>query len=345
MNIRTFSEQIGVSTATVSRAFSGRGVIDPATRERVLNEARRLNFTPNVLAQRLSRQSSGVLGLYYCFGDEPIFDYYNMELAQEIAKAATDSGHGLHLELASRHARRLDDAPTQLASLTGGKSIDGLVLVSDGNESADKLLAQIGDTPTVILSAQSWDIPPCHAQVVIDFGPGIRAAVDHLVAHGHTRIGYFHGLVDDGKFRALNSALASHDLTLAGRATGYGSKSFEDGERAFAAWRADGLTAVICATDILALGAMRSAAATGVRLPRDFSIIGIDDLAIAAHSVPTLSSIGVPRAAIARTAIDALLKSIKTKGNPGAASSANTPPPILTPTYFTARESSGPLTL
>ncbi|MFV0338188.1 MAG: LacI family DNA-binding transcriptional regulator [Chthoniobacterales bacterium] len=342
MNIRSFSEEIGLSTATISRAFSGRGVIDPATRERVLTEARRLNFTPNILARRLSRQSSGVLGLYYCFSEEPVFDYYNMELAQEIAKAATVVECGLHLELISHRHRHHDNTLTQLASLTQGKSIDGLILVSDGNESTEKLLAQVGSTPTVILSGEIQEPPPCHTQVIIDFEPGIQAAVDHLVKNGHTRIGYFRGHVDNGKFPAITKALATHGLSLAGRIDGYGPKSFQDGERAFAAWHADGLTAVICATDILALGAMRSANAYGVCIPKDFSIIGIDDLAIASYSTPSLSSIGVPRDTIARSVIDILLKIIKSRnGKAASPSSAHTPPPIFIPTYFTARESSG----
>ena len=342
MNIRLFSAKIGLSTATVSRAFSGKGAIDPATRDRVLAEAEKHNFHPNVLAQRLSTQSSGVVGLCYSFGDEPIFDYYNMELAQEIAKAATEAGLGLQLELASR-AKGPDSKPgEQLAFLAASKAIDSLILVADGIQSAERALANMGGTPTVIISGESWEIPPCHAQIVIDFEPGIAQAVDHLVECGHRRIGYLRGAIEGGKLAAIRKALEAHRLELVDDLVNSGSRTFDDGERAFTEWRGRGVTAVICATDILALGTLRAAAASGLRVPADFSVIGIDDLAIAAHSFPTLSSVGVPRSAIAQAAIAALRNSVDRSKRPGAASSAHTPPPTLVPTYFIARESSAP---
>lgn len=337
MDIRTFSTLIGVSTATVSRAFSGRGVIGAQTRERVLSEARRLNFSPNVLARRLSMQSSGVLGLYYSFGDEAIFDYYNMELAQEVAKAASVAGYGLHLELAPRRTPAPNDPATQLAALAAGKSLDGLVLVSDGRESARTLLAEVGGTPAVVITGESLAGLPFLAQIVIDFVPGIRAAVDHLIAVGHRRIGYIRGLGDTAKLAAIKTSLAVHSLTLDERATRTGPKTFSDGQRAFSELRAAGVTAALCATDILALGAIHAASAAGVSIPRDFSIVGIDDLAFAAHTAPTLSSIGVPRDTLARTAIEALVAALKKTDD-------DTPSATLpVSTYFIPRESSGPL--
>jgi DNA-binding LacI/PurR family transcriptional regulator len=337
MDIRTFSSLIGVSTATVSRAFSGRGVIGAQTREHVLNEARRLNFSPNVLARRLSMQSSGVLGLYYSFGDEAIFDYYNMELAQEVAKAASTAGFGLHLELAPRRIPAPNDPATQLATLAAGKGLDGIVLVSDGRESARTLLSEVGGTPAVVITGESLTGLPFQAQVVIDFAPGIRAAIDHLVAVGHRRIGYIRGLGDGAKAAALRSALAVHGLVLDEQATRSGPKTFSDGQRAFNELRAAGVTAALCATDILALGAIHAANAAGVSIPRDFSIVGIDDLAFAAHTAPTLSSIGVPRDALARTAIDALVSTLKKTDGEAA------PATHSVSTYFIPRESSGPL--
>lgn len=337
MDIRTFSSMIGLSTATVSRAFSGRGVIGAQTREHVLSEARRLNFSPNVLARRLSMQSSGVLGLYYSFGDEAIFDYYNMELAQEVAKAASVAGFGLHLELAPRLTPVPRDPATQLAALAAGKAIDGVVVVSDGGESARSLLALLNGTPAVIVTGELHAGLDCLAQVVIDFEPGIRAAVDHLVANGHREIGFVRGLGDSAKLGAVIKALAAHGLKPANVAMRSGHKTFADGQRAFGELRAANVTAAICATDILALGAIHAASAAGVRVPAQFSIVGIDDLAIAEHSVPTLSSIGVPRAALATTAINALANALKKND------AVTTPDTLHVSTYFIPRESSGPL--
>jgi DNA-binding LacI/PurR family transcriptional regulator len=329
MNIRDFSARIGLSTATVSRAFSGKGPIDPSTRQRVLAEAERHNFQPNVHAQRLSLQASGVIGLYYGFAGEPIFDYYNMELAQEIAKAARAAGLGLHLELAPRQ----EEPRAQLASLAGRKVIDGLILVSDGPDGAEPLLAAMRSTPTVIVSGQAWEVPPGHAQVVIDFEPGIVAAVEHLVAAGHRRIGYLRGAEVPGKVRALRRALHAHGLELEENLDESGNHTFAHGERAYAHWRARGVTAVIGATDILAMGMLRAAAASGVSVPRDFSIVGIDDLAFSAYSVPALSSVGILRRDIAHAAIGALRRLLE-------ATSPVRVEPIFTPTSFVPRESS-----
>ena len=224
MDIRTFASLVGVSTATVSRAFSGRGVVGAKTREHVLGEARRLNFSPNILARRLSMRSSGMLGLYYSFGDEPVFDYYNMELAQEVTKAAADAGYGLHLELAPRRTPVQDDPATRLATLAAGKSLDGIVLVSDGRESARALFAQTGGTPAVVITGEPLDGLPFLAQIVIDFVPGIRAAVDHLVADGHRRIGCIRGLGDGARSMVRNAKRSCRRIRTFAQSAGQGAR-------------------------------------------------------------------------------------------------------------------------
>ncbi|MBC2593166.1 LacI family DNA-binding transcriptional regulator [Ruficoccus amylovorans] len=301
MDIREFSTLVGVSTATVSRAFSGRGRISKKTQERILREAHKHGFSPNINARRLSSKLSGVIGLYYTFGDEIIFDYYNMELAQEIAKTCAEHSVSLHLVLRSQSRKDL-----QLNHLVAGKGLDGVIIVTDSLRSLEGLEDVIRKCATVVISNQIWPDNPSRGFIHLDFESGINQAVSHLVRLGHRRIGFIRGQTDESKFDAYRRALKQNGIRFDKSLVTKPSKTILDGQQAISGLLKEGITAVMCCTDLLAFGALQGALGQSVSVPGDLSIVGMDDLALSSQTVPSLSSIGVPRARIAEGAVKML---------------------------------------
>lgn len=315
MDIRTFARIAGVSIATVSRAFSGKGRIDPETKKTILELAQKKGFTPNVHARRLSSKESAMLGVFYSFSSEPVFDYYNMELAQELAKAALNQGYATQLELTSSDALQ-EQKIVQLAT-TG--AIDGLILVVGGIDRARQLLERIPNCPCVAIANAPWpDGTTVAGSVFIDFRAGIEQAILRLHKLGHTKIGYIRGMVDDTKHKAYLNAMKKAGITPKAEWVQPGYKSFSDGEKAAGHLLKAGVSAILCATDILALGVMHAAEQKKVRIPEDLSIIGMDDLALSAYTTPALSSIGVPRQQVGEVAVESLMRSIRDIRNKNA---------------------------
>lgn len=335
MDIRTFAQIAGVSIATVSRAFSGKGRIDPETRRKILELAEVKGFTPNVHARRLSSQESAMLGVFYSFNSEPVFDYYNMELAQELAKAALNQGYATQLELTSSDAMQ----EQKLVQLAATGAIDGIILVVGGIDRAQALLPKIKRCPVVVIVNAPWpEASPVAGSVFIDFRAGIRQAVTRLHELGHEKIGYIRGMVDDTKYKAYLSTLKKLGITPDPQWVQAGYKSFSDGECAAQRLFQADVSAIICATDILALGVMHAANEAGISIPDQLSVVGMDDLALSAYTSPALSSIGVPREQVGKVAVESLARSIRDLRQENARTSyAQTVEPL-----FIERRSVGP---
>lgn len=299
MDIKQFSKLVGVSTATVSRAFSGNGRISAETRSRIFALAREHGYTPNIHAQRLNSRKNNILGVYYSFSSEPIFDYYHMELAQELAKAAAAGGYTVHLELAQKTAEPSDSL---LRSVAGG-GLDGIIIVGDSQEDAVAAIRKFHPCPCVVIANRLWDLPDAVGIVRINQDSGIAEAVAKLHEVGHRRIGLIRGKSGGSKLDAFLKAVRAQGLTAPADLVKIGPRSFEDGVRAIGELIPAKISAVLCSTDIIALGAISGAASAGLSVPGDLSIVGIDNLAFTPFVSPPLSSVGIPRREIAEAAV------------------------------------------
>lgn len=332
LDIKSFSEKVGVSTATVSRAFSGNGRINSATRTRILEAAERLGFSPNVHAQRLNNKRTGMLGLYYTFSDEAIFDYYNMELAQEIAKAAETREYSVHLEL-GRSGKALDEK--RLRDLTSGFGLDGFIVVSDSLTSSSRLLKAIRGCPAVVISGETWKPVGQEIAVELDVTTGIREAIATLAGLGHKRIAFLSGNGPPAKLSAFKFALEENGLKFEPSLVAPAHKSFADGQLGFENVYRYKPTAVLCATDVLAMGTLNQASKLKCRVPKDVSVVGIDDLGFTAFTTPALATVGIPRDQIASTAVGRLLARI----DGGDAHAVKGPSRYVISSYFLNRGS------
>jgi DNA-binding LacI/PurR family transcriptional regulator len=250
----------------------------------------------------MSSRQSGVLGIFYSFSDEPIFDYYNMELAQQLALEASKGGFTAQLELSSS----VEQQHRHLRQLVENRTLGGIILVAEGEASAKALLAGTESCPSVVISTTAWRNSPTMGIVHLNVATGIDLALTHLHQGHHTQIGYIRGMADATKLEAYREFMRREGLRMEEGWISSPCSTFSEGGRVAVELARRGVSAILCATDILALGALHSLSAAGFHVPKDISIVGIDDLAFSSYITPPLSSIGVPRGELARSAVDVL---------------------------------------
>jgi len=307
MEIRQLARMAGVSIATVSRAFNTNGRIHPDTRKLVLDLARKVGFTPNVHARRLSTRQSGVIGLYYRMSDDSVFDYFHLELVQALTQAASATGYSIQVELSPAQLHQ-EDRMLQLAA-NGG--VDGMLVVSDGEESTRKFIGKLGRCPSLVISNAFWKRYPASGFVHLNFRSGVQKALAELSRNGHRRIGFIRGIADASKLAAYYDFLENHRLESDPRWVIGGEGQFTDGARAGLTLAKSGVTAILAASDILALGAISALAEVGLRVPDYLSVMGMDNLSFTGFTQPSLSSVGATSGEVARAAVLSLVESIK----------------------------------
>jgi DNA-binding LacI/PurR family transcriptional regulator len=301
--------QAGVSEATVSRVLNGKAGVSAPTRQSVLAALDLLGYERPL---RLRQRSAGLIGLITPELDNPIFPAF----AQIIGQALTRQGYTPVL------ATQTPGGPTEdeLVETLVERGVAGIVFASGlhADSTADpghyaRLRGQ--GVPFVLINGFS---PHIDAPFVSpDDRIAVRLAVTHLAALGHRRIGL---AVGQKRFvpvqRKIEGFLAAMDevLGLAEPAAldlvRHSLFTLEGGHAAATALLAEGCTAVVCASDMMALGAVRAARALGLAVPRDVSVVGFDDSPLIAFTDPPLTTIRQPVAAMSQAAVDALLEEI-----------------------------------
>ncbi|MDQ1710407.1 MAG: hypothetical protein QOG49_1792, partial [Frankiaceae bacterium] len=226
--------------------------------------------------------------------------------------------------------------PPRFTERIGWAHFDGVIVVVNAVDPDDLAMLVDSGKPIVMVSN---DLDMGCSTVAPDNAGGISAAVDHLVAHGHSRIGFVGCLSRTDlreRYEAYLDAMKKHGLSTARSLHHEVDDSDEQGGRqAGRALLAAGIpsTALIAATDRNALGLMQCLSDAGLTLPRDQAIIGFDDTEAAEHAVPRLTSIRQDFREVGRTAADVLLDELQ--------GVARSPSARRVPTTLVQRESCG----
>ena len=293
----------GVSTATVSRALNGTGQIAPATSAAIDAAVRQLGYQPNTVARSLVTKSTQTIALLL----PDIANPFYATLVRGIQQQALAAGSMMLLCTTEGDPSREE----QYLSLLRAKQVDGVLV--DGLVLPPERIADFvrGGLPIVCLDRDidSTSVP----LVQVDNRLGARLATEHLLSLGHERIAHVAGapglrISDErvGGYRdALAAAAVEHDPALVAVGSFPGDGGYE-ATRALLA--ASPLTAVFAANDLSAVGVMHAIAESGRRAPDDVSVIGFDDLPLAAHTTPPLTTIHQPAFEIAQRATQLLLE-------------------------------------
>ncbi|TFY97825.1 LacI family DNA-binding transcriptional regulator [Ramlibacter rhizophilus] len=294
----------GVSTATVSRVLNRSQQVDPATRERVLEAAAKLRYVPHGAARTLRSHRSKMVGAIV-----PSFDYALYARTTSALQQRLDE-RGYALVLAEHHYELA--AETRIAGQLVEHGVDAFVLVGLDHEQRLFSLLQDYGRPYVL----TWGVDGAqrHPSIGFDNRAATLAVTRHLVGLGHRRIGLL-SAPPEGNDRArargegLRAGLAEAGLTLDPRHIAYAPISLAAAEAAMQQLLAapERPTAVVATNDVFAVGAMIACRKTGVRIPQDLSITGVDNTDLGATQTPGLTSVATPITEIGRAAADQLV--------------------------------------
>jgi DNA-binding LacI/PurR family transcriptional regulator len=303
--LRDVATRAGVSPATASRVISGSTAVRPETRERVERAMRELLYVPPGRPE----PSSAIGVLVPEFGN-PIFAAFAEAMERHAAR------DGLAMILCNTHGsaqRELDYVHMLLERRVRGMAfISAEITDVRGKHSHYGTLLDLG-ARLVFVNGGSDELEV--TSVGVDERAAGRIATEHLIALGHERIGFVAGHEFAlptrekglGRRNALRAAgladgLVAHaDFTVAGGRAAL---------RELIAANGDGPTGVTCSSDLMAIGAVQEAAAQGVRVPEELSVVGFDGIAAAAWTQPPLTTVEQPIDEIARTTVTALTEHV-----------------------------------
>ena len=299
--------QAGVSTATVSRVLNGKPGVSPEARQAVLTALDILGYER---PEKLRTRSAGLVGLVVPELSNPVFP----ALAQAIESMLTELGYTPLLCTQTAGGTTED----QYVEVLLEHAVDGIIFVSglhaDTQASKERYHRLRGrGLPIVLVNgyAEGVDAPMLSTddQVALDL------AFRHLLALGHRSIGLAIGpqrFVPTQRKRAAFAANLGRHLGVTDDAAHVVSTLFtvEGGQAAARALVESGHTAIICGSDLMALGAIRAVRSLGLSVPDDVSVIGFDDSPLIAFTDPPLTTVRQPVTALGHAAVSALLAEI-----------------------------------
>lgn len=304
VTIRDVARHAGVSHQTVSRAINDAYGIDPTTRQRVLEVAQRLGFTPNSLAQGLARRRSKTIGLAIPTLTNPFF--------AEVTQAIIDAGerHGNAVVLVPTWETEAGEAAAVQTLLP--RNVDGVIGFFE-RHTPEAILEQLHHSPFVLLNGESEAV----STVNVDIGAGMELAVQHLLELGHQRIALLDGApsadAPNVRRERFIAAMARHGLMVESSWIPRAPNNLGGGRQAGEALLAahPDVTAVIAYNDAMALGLIGLLGERGRSVPDDVSVVGFDGIQFGAVMQPVLTTIATDFARLAEVAIDELTRLIE----------------------------------
>ena len=327
--IKDVAREAGVSVATVSRVFNDSGRVNDATRHRVRAVAERLRFWPNGVARSLITNRTHAIGVLL----PDLHGEFFSEVIRGVDLAARREG--LHVLVSSSHSDT-HELVQALRSMRG--RIDGLLVMAPEPESIPAIRASGWGCPVVLLGP-GGETPDFDTVSLANFD-GAYAVVRHLQRLGHKRIATITGpaMNRDAQQRlegyrvALREAgaPAARSLEIRGDFT---EPSGYQGAQAVLRL-SPRPTALFVANDVMAVGALGALRDAGVRVPRDLAVAGFDDIALARHLTPPLTTVHVDAFQLGERALQRLLRSDRGEPAPGHSHE-------VLPTWLVVRESCG----
>ncbi|GAA0504524.1 LacI family transcriptional regulator [Saccharopolyspora subtropica] len=307
---RDVARLAGVSQMTVSRVLQGSNKVAPETRDRVLAAMKEAGYRPHAAARTMRTRRTSTVGVVVADITNPFYP----QLLEAVGQALEEAGQRMVLWNAPDAG-----GSTALSALDEG-IVDGLIFttITEGSEQLGQALRR-GDP--IVLLHRGLDSLDCD-QVTTDNLAGGRAVAEYLVAAGHTRIGFLRGPEQAStarhRERGFRDRLAELGRPLAEDLTAQGAFAHD------VAWsamrdllsREDPPTAVFCANDLTALGAVDGAVSLGRRVPEDVWVIGYDDIAMASWDSYDITTVRQPIADMARAAVRLLQERLEDRSLP-----------------------------
>jgi DNA-binding LacI/PurR family transcriptional regulator len=299
--INDVAKEAGVSPSTVSLVLNNKGSITPETKEKVMKAVQHIGYSPRRYDQKKQDVKNNKIGIIYnnrFHGSDLASNPFYGEVMEGVEEALRD--HNYHIFFKTVTGNYETDIE-EVNRLIEDQELAGLILAS--YEIDRNLIINIHDSkiPFVLVDNDLWDENiDC---VMSDNIRGARRMVNHLIELGHQRIAFIsgplsHTCLDEryiGYRQALREANIEFDETMVNiqKKAGF---FVEEGYRAtmeLFTKRTVKPTAIFAAADVLAIGAMKALHELGYRIPEDVSVAGFDDIAMAQHTIPPLTTVRI----------------------------------------------------
>jgi len=339
--IADVAREAGVSKTAVSFAFNSPDRLAPETARRIRRTAEALGYTPHPVARMLSQRETLTIGVLTPQALSVIFSNpFFASFSEGVAFAAEASGYALHF-ISPLHG--------SLARALSRATVDGVVAVGLSDDHPEVEQIRRAGVPMVLVDSTA--LPELESVGVDDVG-GARLAAEHLIGLGHRDVVILgveppvpSGSMDPAGVTArrlggYRAAFAEAGVVVSDERFFVGIATIDGGAAALdRAWDA-GLrpTAVLAMSDAMAIGAIHALRAKGLAIPDDVSVVGFDDIVLAPHVDPPLTTVHQPIRRKGEEAVGLLLAII----GPGGTSAGHAPEHRHLPTGLIIRASSGP---
>jgi LacI family transcriptional regulator len=329
VTIKDIAREAGVSPQTVSRAINNKGEIRLQTQERILRIAERLGYRPNSIARSLATRRTQNVGLVVSDVSNPFF----AGVARGIQDAAHLARYNTFLCNTDENPERERSAIQSLEA----QRVDGLILCS--SRLSDRELIRLADRYQPLVLVNRRIDHPQTGCVLVDDARGAHEAVDYLLQIGHRQVGLLAGPETSHsgreRKRGCYEALQAHGVTLDPTWEIYCPPQVEGGQAAALQLlqRAPELTALFAYNDLVAIGALRACAQLSLEVPRDCSVMGCDDIPLAALVSPALTTVHIPQYDLGQQAMGLLLEMM--------GDDDGHPEPIVLSPHLVLRDSAG----
>lgn len=312
--IKDIAKAAGVSVTTVSRALNGYSDVNEKTRQKISRIAKELNYSPNTLARGLVMKKSRTIGMLVSGMDRVSpKDNFTFEVLSGVNECISERDYDLVL-FSTTTTKQREKTYSQLCR---ERRVDGVIL--QGMKIDDPYLKEVveSDIPCMLI-----DIPiesNSVGYVTTDNVLGAKRAVQHLIDLGHTKIALINGhdqaYVSKQRLKGYLDALMEAKLEVKEDWIISGDFSEEKAELVTEKLLKEHpeISAVFCASDLMALGAMKSAKAAGIHVPEGLSVIGYDNILLAAYSNPALTTIAQNKFELGYQAANSLIDMLEEK--------------------------------
>lgn len=309
--INDIAELTGVSAMTVSRVVSGKGVVAEATRKRIMDTIRKLDYKPNLIARSLSSQRTMTLGFVIPKTKQVFLDNYIAQILSGVMTVIKQQNYRLMIH----PIKEGEETSNPYLDIIRSKLLDGLIMLRP--KINDKLLIPLIESgfPTIFINHHSDDLRIKYIDTKnID---GARTAVRYLYEKGCRNIAFVAGSIDEsngvdrlnGYKQALRELGMSFNPDFIIGADFDAGKAYKEIERLFVNKHEP--DAIFCADDYMAIAVMERIFELERRVPDDIAVIGFNNIDIAKYTRPALTTIKQPLLMMGKLAAEELIKLIE----------------------------------
>jgi DNA-binding LacI/PurR family transcriptional regulator len=301
MNLEQVARRAKVSTATVSRVLNNASVVKTSTRARVVKAIEELKYHPNLHARNLAGGKSRTFGMIVSNMENPFFF--------DIYKTVESDAHSAGYEVVVANTDYRSEQLVSSIRLMIGRRVAGLAAIVSEMEPA--LIDELNESGIPVVF---YDVGVPRKNVTnirVNYRRGIDKVIDYLYSLGHRNLGFIghHATLGplNERARAVMDAASRYPDTSVRAAAD--ADTLDGGRLAARSLLSNGEkpSAIVCANDVMAFGALRELRERGIRVPQDISVTGFDNVKLSEFCYPALTTVHIPREQIGHLVADTLL--------------------------------------